>query len=283
MPKNFTNRPIHFAVWMPHAPVLIPDIGGGRIVEVARSVQSMRTLSRHLVSTEPLALVVVSPHSPRRAGAFGIWRDARMRGSLSNFGAPMIGVDLPTNPELARTIAAEASERGLETWEIIEPELDHGAVVPLWFLVEAGWKGPVVVTGLDYPGRPGAAEFGATIASAAATFGGRMALIASGDMSHRLTPTAPCGYEPRAREFDRWLVGTVRSGDYHRLCKADHKLESLAAEDSLDSLLVACGATGFDSTGHEVFSYEGPFGVGYGVAVLFDAAGAEAPARKEAA
>jgi MEMO1 family protein len=37
--------------------------------------------------------------------------------------------------------------------------------------------------------------------------------------------------------------------------------------------MVATNAAGGDATGHRVLSYEGPFGVGYGVAVLFDPPG----------
>lgn len=259
-----------FAALMPHAPVLVPPVGRDRIHEVAQSVAAMRAAARRLVGAQPAALVVVSPHSPRRTGAFGIWGGCRCRGTLAAFGAAEVRVDLPADPRLAGVIAREASAREIATWAIGEGELDHGAVVPLWFLVEAGWHGPTVVVSLNYPGEAGVAEFGEAVGSSAGSCGSRIALVASGDMSHRLTRSAPAGYEPSAFEFDRWLINTILCGDYPSLDHVDPALELLAGEDALDSVLLAAGACGFDATGHEVLSYEGPFGVGYGVAILHD-------------
>ena len=270
MSEERTNSGIQFAVLMPHAPVLTPALGAERIGEVARTVAALREAARWLVGTEPQALVLVSPHSPRRADAFGVWAGQRLHGTLAAFGAPFAGVDLPAGRPLAEAIVREASARGIETWEINEPELDHGAVVPLWFIVEAGWKGWTVIVSLNDPGQPGIEEFGDALASAAAACGGRVALVASGDLSHRLAPFAPGGFEQRAAEFDHWLIDTIRRGNYRALGEVDAALELLAGEDALDSVRLAAGAMHFDATGHEVLNYEAPFGVGYGVAILHD-------------
>jgi aromatic ring-opening dioxygenase LigB subunit len=270
MSDEATNEAVCLAALMPHAPVLVPAVGGNRIGEVAQSVAALREAAGRLVGVQADVVIVVSPHSPRQPGAFGIWSGGRCRGTLAEFGAAEAGVDLPSDARLATAMAREAAERGIATWGIGPGELDHGAVVPLWFLVEAGWNGPTVVVSLNYPGEAGVAEFGEAIASAAGVYGGRAAVLASGDMSHRLTRFAPAGYEPRAVEFDRWLIETIRGGDYRALNQVDPALEVLAGEDALDSVLLAAGACGFDATGHEVLSYEGPLGVGYGVAILHD-------------
>ena len=142
--------------------------------------------------------------------------------------------------------------------------------MPLWHLVNAGWDGPTAVLSLNYPGEGGLAEFGRAITCAATRLKKRIAVIASGDMSHRLTPEAPAGFDPRACEFDRDFISCLRRGAYRDLERFDPELQDLAAEDVMDSTIVALAAVGWDATGHEVLSYEGPFGVGYGVAILFD-------------
>jgi AmmeMemoRadiSam system protein A len=111
-------------------------------------------------------------------------------------------------------------------------------------------------------------ELGEAIAAAARRAGRRVALVASGDMSHRLQPGAPAGFHPRAKEFDCAFIECLRAGDYHKLLNFDSELQDLAAEDALDSTLVAASAVNWNAAGHEVLSYEGPFGVGYGVAIL---------------
>jgi len=140
--------------------------------------------------------------------------------------------------------------------------------VPLWHLTEAGWHGATVLLGLNYPGEPGVVELGEAIAAAARRASRRIAVVASGDMSHCLQPGAPAGFHPRAKEFDRAFIECLREGSYRQLLNFNPELQELAAEDAVDSTLVAAAAVSWNSAGHELLSYEGPFGVGYGVAIL---------------
>lgn len=230
----------------------------------------MQEVAARAVALRPDGVVVISPHSPRRHGAFGLWHGEQLRGSLAAFGAAGSEFELPIDVELRSRVAAECKAEGCATWAIREAELDHGAVVPLWFLVAAGWKGPTLVISLNHPGEGGLTGLGRAIRGAARALSRRVVVIASGDMSHRLLPGAPCGFEPRAGDFDRELIDLLRRGEYRKLERIEPGLQDLAAEDALDSTLVAVAAGDWSSTGHRVLSYEGPFGVGYGVAVLLD-------------
>lgn len=257
------------AVLMPHAPVLVPEVGGQRGGAAAASCRAMRTAAACVMRHDPEALVLISPHSPRQPNAFGIWADNPMRGTFTEFSAPGIAVSLPLDQLLARSISSEAHARDLATWSIHRCPLDHGAMVPLWFLIEAGWNGPTVVLSLNYPEADGLIALGEAIAAAAAAVSRRVALVASGDMSHRLTPGAPCGFHPQAHRFDETFIQLVRDGDYRQIQIIAPKLREHAAEDVVASTLIAAAAVNWQTTGHQVLNYEGPFGVGYGVAILF--------------
>ena len=255
---------------MPHAPVLIPRVGRRELKLTASSVAAMRVAAARLRRGRPEAVVVISPHSPRRRGAFGIWNGSRLWGDFGQFGVPDAIIELPNALSLMAECNTQARYVGVRTWEIPAQPLDHGALVPLWYLTEAGWTGPTAVVSLNYPGEGGSIELGRALRRAAMQLGQRIAVIASGDMSHRLTRYAPAGYGPRAQEFDREFIAYLRLGAYRGLEHFDAKLQALAGEDALDSTVVALAAANWEATGHEVLSYEGPFGVGYGVAVLFD-------------
>lgn len=233
----------------------------------------MRNLAARLAAREVGTLVLVSPHSPRRPRAFGIWDGARLSGSLARFGAPEAAVDLANDREFASGLTGSLTSLGVSSWRIPEGELDHGAVVPLWFLVEAGWRGPTVVLSLRDPEEGGWEELGRAIRDTAARLGRRVAVIASGDMSHRLAPGAPAGYHPRAAGFDCAVIEALRAADDGALRDFDPGWQEVAGEDALDSIRVGLAAADWRSGGREVLGYEGPFGVGYGVAVLFDASG----------
>jgi MEMO1 family protein len=261
---------VSVAALMPHAPVLVPVVGGKHGNRASASVRAMVAAARRIVAAQPDAVVLISPHTPRRRCAFALWAGGRIRGSLAQFGAPEAAVDLPAAEKLAATITAEARARGVELWPLRSAELDHGAVVPLWHLAEAGWRGPTLVLGLNYPGEPGLVELGEAIAAAAGQLELRLGIVASGDMSHCLQPGAPAGFHPRAQEFDSTFIEHLRAGRYRALLELDADLQSLAAEDAVDATVVAAAAVQWDATGHEVLSYEGPFGVGYGVAILHE-------------
>jgi aromatic ring-opening dioxygenase LigB subunit len=253
---------------MPHAPIVIPGVAGPARARVRATTEACRTAARRLLAHSPRTLVVVSPHSPRHPTAFGLWSGDQLRGDLAAFGAPT-AIDLPNDAVTAEAIEREAARVGVATWAIPPRPLDHGALVPLWFLIEAGWWGPTCVASLPFaaPSRSLAA-FGRAIHGAIS--GRPSALVASGDMSHRLQPGAPAGYDPHAQEFDRWLRQLVAVGRLESVAAIDANLRELAAEDVADSVLVAAGAIGSERHGCRVLSYEHPFGVGYLVAMLLE-------------
>jgi MEMO1 family protein len=269
---NPSSCSVVFAALMPHAPVLIPSVGRERMERLESTVAAIREAARRAVATRPDALVLVSPHAPREPETFGIWAGERLQGTLRAFGAPEAGVDFQNDEALAAKIAQSAAQRDVPTRRITGLALDHGAVVPFWFFAEAGWRGPAVTATLSLTDHFKVVEFGEAIADAATRTGRRVAIIASGDMSHRLTLSARCGFDARGTEFDQWLLDTLRRRRCRDLLRFSPDLEEAAQEDALDSMLVGFGATGFKTDCTEVLSYEAPFGVGYGVAILYSEA-----------
>jgi aromatic ring-opening dioxygenase LigB subunit len=255
------------AVLMCHAPIVLPEVGRDRAADCAPTTAAMRAAASALLAHAPEVLVIVSPHTPRRRDGWSIV-DNRLAGDFAEFGAPEVKVDLPVAPE-ADLVHRAAASRGLRTYRSRLPKLDHGALVPLHFVQEAGWRGPTLL--LAFPGEPtDAAAMGEAVAEAAARTGKRGAFLASGDMSHRLIPGAPAGHDPRAREFDAAFVERIQAGDLRGAVAIDPALRELAAEDVVDSVAVAAGATGWSSARHRFLAYEGPFGVGYCEAVLYE-------------
>jgi hypothetical protein len=60
----------------------------------------------------------------------------------------------------------------------------------------------------------------------------------------------------------------VKEGKYNDICKVDSELRELAAEDVIDTLTIGVATSDFSATGGRFLSYEGPFGVGYLIAIL---------------
>ncbi len=262
--------PIPCAVLMCHAPIVLPDVAGNRARQCMLTTRAMGDAAARLVAHAPDVIAIVSPHAPRHPTRWGIGAESPLRGDFGRFGAEHIGVTLPGAPEAAARVGAEAKEAGLPLREISGEGLDHGTLVPLYFVRQAGWDGPTLLIALPYPGSGTEVEMGRAIARAAERAGQRWAILASGDMSHRLIPSAPAGYHPLAKEFDRSFKACIDAGDLRAACAVDPDLRELAAEDVVDSCTVAAAAVDYQSNGHRTYGYEGPFGVGYLEALLYE-------------
>ena len=108
--------------------------------------------------------------------------------------------------------------------------------------------------------------FGKAIHRAAEKSNKRVLLIASGDLSHRLIPEAPAGYDPMGKVFDERLADALSRVDVQDILKMDRDLISRAGECGLRSSVILLGALDGLEIKPEIHSYEGPFGVGYLVA-----------------
>lgn len=253
---------------VPHAPILVPEVGGDDLATVASTVSSLKSLSDEVSRLEPETLLVVSPPHLRaaRPGTFSVNTEERFRGSFARFHAPQVAIEADYDFELIEVIMRKAAERGLALeGEKASGERDWGLMVPLYYLLEGGAK-LVSIPASPYLSYHDHYELGGALRDAASSAGRAAVLVASGDLSHRLTPGAPAGFDPRAKEYDRQLVDVIDSGEFQRLFEFESGLLDLAGEDCLLSACVMAGALdGFAATS-EVLSYEGPFGVGYMVA-----------------
>jgi len=252
----------------PHPPIIVPAVGGARCAEVRKTIESMRALARDLIAARPDRLILISPHTPRPYRGIAAWTSGSVRGSFANFGAPGARCELPVD---AAWIEVFRAGYGAVTDLAGEP-LDHGALVPLHFVVEAGWQGATAVLGLSRSEARDGEDIGSAIAAASAD-DTRTALLASGDMSHCLKPGAPCGYDPRGSQFDERFVERIRALAYRDATQWDPELREAAREDVVTSCHVSWVATNWSDAGHRFASYEGPFGVGYTVMKFYGEAG----------
>ena len=161
--------------------------------------------------------------------------------------------------------AVEAS--GLQAGTLGERErrLDHGTMVPLYFVNQYWTRYQLVRIGLS--GFPLTAHYrlGQCIRAAAQTLGRNTVVIASGDLSHKLKEDGPYGYQEEGPAYDARIMDVMGRGAFGELLEFPEDFCEKAAECGHRSFTILAGA--FDRTAVEAerLSYEGPFGVGYGV------------------
>ncbi len=101
-------------------------------------------------------------------------------------------------------------------------DLDHGAMVPLVYLT-GDLKNPcrLVLLSFSYLSLEEHVRFGGAIGEALMAAEQRVVYVASSDLSHRLIPGAPAGYDPRAAKFDQAIADTFAAGDWEGLLSID--------------------------------------------------------------
>jgi aromatic ring-opening dioxygenase LigB subunit len=95
----------------------------------------------------------------------------------------------------------------------------------------------------------------------------RIAIIASGDLSHCLKTDGPYGFHPDGPEFDKNIVELLKKSDVENILKLEDNFPN-AGECGLRSFCFLLGILEAAKINWqpEILSYEGPFGVGYLVA-----------------
>lgn len=260
--------------FMPHPPIMIPEIGKNEIEKIQITVAAAEEAARRIKEENPQTIVIITPHGAGFRDAASISIHPRLRGNLAEFGVPEVSLGFELDGLLARRIMKQTDRLGVHLVEFTDDiakqnrlrlELDHGAMVPLYYMHKAGFKGQLVHLSIGMLPYEEMYTFGKAVQAAINLSGKRVAVIASGDLSHRLTLEAPAGYCARGAEFDHQVVAALEKLNVKELLSIDHDLIEEAGECGLRSAFFLTGVFGgMDAVG-QVLSYEGPFGVGYAV------------------
>lgn len=249
---------------MPHPPILIPDIGKGRIKEAAASKKALENIAKKMMGLDFDTIIVITPHGEVGRASVPVYTGHIFEGSFSMFGMPKPIFNFKGDVELGLAIVKN-SELASSCPETL---LDHGALVPLYYPQAMGMKKPILPVGIGFMPLTKLFEFGKSMAKTIKELGRKVVIIASADMSHRLTPDAPSGYSPKGREFDKQLVKLVEGYDVKGILNFNEALAEEAGQDALWSIAILLGALDGVDVKQELLSYEGPFGVGYMVAAF---------------
>ena len=228
----------------------------------------MEELTGQLAQTRPEIIIVISPHGTAHYDAMGVVTTKSLRGDLRSWGANNLNFRFNSNPDFTEALQEEAHKANIPIKPIGERgyNLDHGVLVPFYFLNRKVRNVPLVP--LTFCWLPLAIhyDFGKLIATVAQQRNKRVAIVASGDLSHRLIPEAPAGYDPQGQVFDNKIQDAVAALDTDSILNMDQELIEQAGECGLRSITILMGALEGSQVRPEVLSYEGPFGVGYMVA-----------------
>jgi len=255
------------AFMVPHPPVIVPEVGGGREREIQKTIDAYREVASRIGSLKPETIVVISPHQTMYRDYFHISPGREASGDFGQFGAGHVKFHVCYDREFVQYMCRLADGSGLPagTEGEREPRLDHGTMVPLYF-VDQYWKQyKLVRIGLSGLSLRQHHRLGGYIREAAEALERDTVIIASGDLSHRLKEDGPYGYRKEGPEYDARIMDVMGRGAFEELFDFPETLCDRAGECGHRSFVMMSGALQGRKIRAERLSYEGTFGVGYGI------------------
>ena len=108
-------------------------------------------------------------------------------------------------------------------------------------------------------------ELGRCLTNAIERLDRNVVLLASGDLSHRLKADGPYGYQKEGPEYDRRIMDVMERAAFLELLHFSDDFCGKAGECGHRSFTILAGALEGKKVKAQKLSYEGPFGVGYGI------------------
>jgi len=261
----------------PHPPIIIPEVGGDEVYKAKKTFKGMQAAAESIARRKPEVLVIISPHAPAFHDKIAVNQVPILRGSMGQFGAYQVEFREENDLELGRSIIQKAQEKDIPVKELgpgylrdsFSTEiLDHGIMVPLYFIRKAGLNCPIVPISISFLPLEKMYLFGIAVREAIGESGKNAVVVASGDMSHRLSSSGPYGYDSAGKVFDEKIVQSVSKADPLILFEMSEDFVERAGQCGLRPLVMLFGSLDGFNVESTVHSYEGPFGVGYVVAEL---------------
>ncbi|HZJ76476.1 MAG TPA: AmmeMemoRadiSam system protein A [Oscillospiraceae bacterium] len=259
---------------MPHPPIVVPEIGRGEENKIKSTYDACSRVAEKIANIKPDTIIIITPHGPLFSDAVAISVEKSIYGDLSRFNASGVQLDLHIDMALTEKIVEYSKGENIPAVKItksfakkygIEYELDHGTIVPLYFINKKLSDYKIVHITYGMLSKVQLYKFGMNIRKAVEDSDTNAVFIASADLSHRLTEDGPYGYNPYGEKFDKEIISLLEKGDVPGVFNMDTITVKEAGECGLRSYYIMLGAMdGYNIKGN-LLSYEGTFGVGYSI------------------
>jgi len=255
--------PIIISAFLPPSPLLIPEIGKQNTSILNKTLQAYQQIATKLQESEVDTIVVISPYGDRQNNNISINVNPELKINFQEFGLLATTKTLRPALSLANDLKNKFKDSNNAIRLSSQSYLDYGSSVALQLLISNLQNIKILplfpAINLD---RSYHFQFGQEIGEYLGTRSEKIAIIAVGDLSHRLKNNAPAGYSPKAAKFDNRLIEYITENNVDKIMSIDDKIANEVLEGGLKQLSLLLGILGehFES---EILSYQNDFGIGY--------------------
>ena len=258
--------PILASFAVPHPPLIIPEIGKEQEKSVEKTIVSYKAVAKEIASLKPETIIISSPHTVCYEDYFYVSTMPTMSGSFKRFGAKDVSFEEKIDTNLAMEIEMISKKENFPAGGINENiELDHGTMVPLYYIRKEYSDFNIVVLGLSGYSLKKHYEFGKIIERAIDNIGRKVVFVASGDLSHKLQVDGPYGFIEEGPIYDSMIQKTLSNANFSELLEYDEEILTKAAECGHPSFTIMSGVLDKIKVKPKFYSHEDTTGVGYGI------------------
>ena len=259
------------AFMVPHPPMIVPAIGRGSEAQVAETTKAYEQIADEIAALKPETIIITSPHATMYSDYFHISPGRRAKGSFSNFMAGQVKFEETYDEDLINRICLLAAEKQFPAGTLGERDarLDHGTMVPLWFIRKKYTGFRLVRIGLSGLPLTDHYAFGIMLKEAVEKTGRKTVLVASGDLSHKLQTYGPYGFAPEGPVYDERIMDVCSRGAFGELFDFDETFCEKAAECGHRSFVIMAGSLDGTAVKAAALSHQDVTGVGYGICTFY--------------
>ncbi|MBO4927858.1 MAG: AmmeMemoRadiSam system protein A [Clostridiales bacterium] len=263
--------PILASFMVPHPPMIVPAVGRGSEKQVMETTSAYEQVAREIAALQPETVIVTSPHATMYSDYFHISPGRKALGSFGYFRAPEVKFTEAYDEDLVDAISGIAYDEGFPagTMGDREPELDHGTMVPLYFIEKEYKDFKLVRIGLSGLPLVDHYRLGIFISRAVEQTGRRAVIVASGDLSHKLQDYGPYGFAKEGPEYDAKIMDVMGRAAFGELLDFDEVFCDRAAECGHRSFVIMAGAWDGRRVRAKTLSHQDVTGVGYGICTFY--------------
>ena len=255
---------------VPHPPLAVHEIGKGEESKIQKTLDAYDKVARKIAELKPDTIILTSPHCVMYSDYFHISPGGGAYGNFAGFNAPEIEFNVKYDEELTLILNEQAEKLGFPAGTLGERDkrLDHGTMVPLYFINRRYTDYKLIRTGLSGLPLTTHYSFGKLISSVCDSLGRKAVFVASGDLSHCQKEDGPYGYKKEGPEYDKKLMDVMERGAFTELMDFDEDFLRKSEECGHRSFAIMAGAFDNVSINAKILSHEATFGVGYGIGIF---------------
>ena len=255
-----------------HPPVLIPEIGGGREHEAEKTLRGLRDLSLKVAEVKPEVIVCITPHGNVFRDGVAVIYEQHLKGDFKQFGNDRYSFEKDCDMGLLDELNTSFAKHQCHTIFLnqkvaaeyrINLDIDHGVLVPLYFIEKYYKNYQIVHITIGELSLIELYEMGTVIREAIEAHGKEAMILVSADLSHCLKDEGPYAFNPMGALFDENIIKGIEKKNYYSILTIPPQVYQPAGQCGLRPIIMGLGAIDGYDTESQVYSYEGPFGVGY--------------------